>query len=51
MSVTFRFLAGSFILSLMLTVIAASPSWAEPMAIVMIDPQIDTVGELPFRGE
>ncbi len=51
MSVTFRFLAGSFILSLMLTVIAASPSWAEPMAIVMIDPQIDTVGESPFRGE
>jgi hypothetical protein len=51
MSVTFRSLAGSFILSLILTVIAASPSWAEPMAIVMIDPQIDTVGKSPFRGE
>lgn len=47
----FRSLVGSLAVSLMLTVIAASPSWAEPMAIVLIDPQVGTGGESPFRGE
>lgn len=51
MNGTKRFFACSLLLSLIPILAAVSPSWAEPMAIVLIDPQVGTAAESPFRRE
>lgn len=51
MSGTTRSFACSLLLSLIPAITVVSHSWAEPMAIVLIDPQAGIAGESPFRRE